>query len=158
MMSKYYQGTYRVSNRKKYMGDDNPIFKSSLERRAFYYFDHNINILRWGYEIIQIPYFFTIDQRWHNYFPDAYVEVRDSSGKMKNYIVEIKPQNQNVWDINENLVMPKPPQRKTAKSWQNYQNRLIEATRNACKWDAAKKYCIERGWEFKIITEKNLGI
>ena len=54
--------------------------------------------------------------------------------------------------------MPKPPQRKTAKSWQNYQNRLIEATRNACKWDAAKKYCIERGWEFKIITEKNLGI
>lgn len=157
-MPDYYQGLYKVKNRQKYMGDDNPIFKSSIEKRAFYYFDHNINILRWGYEIVSVPYFFTLDQKWHKYIVDAYAEVRGTDGKMKNYLIEIKPQSQNVWDVNGKIVMPKPPKRKTAKSWQNYQKRMIEATRNACKWEAAKRFCIERGWEFKIVTDKNLGI
>jgi len=26
------------------------------------------------------------------------------------------------------------------------------------KWESAKEFCLDRGWEFKIITEKELGI
>ena len=157
-MTKYHQGIYKVVNRAKYMGNDNPIYKSSIEKRAFYYFDHNQNVMRWGYELMKVPYFFTVDQKWHNYYPDAYVELRSSNGELKNLLVEIKPQSQNVWDSIGNIVLPKPPKRKTAKSWNNYQKRLLEATKNVCKWEAAKKFCIERGWEFKIVTDQNLGM
>jgi hypothetical protein len=157
-MSRYHQDIYKVQNRKKYLGDGDPVYKSSLEQRAFYYFDHNINILRWGYEMVKVPYFFQYDQKFHHYITDAYAEVRNSSGEMKNYLVEIKPESQSMMDANGKLVLPKPPKRKTPKSWQSYQNRLIEAHRNVAKWDAAKAFCAERGWEFKIVTDKHLGI
>jgi hypothetical protein len=29
---------------------------------------------------------------------------------------------------------------------------------NICKWSAAKAYCAERGWEFMIVTEYELGL
>lgn len=29
---------------------------------------------------------------------------------------------------------------------------------NLAKWEAAKKYCVKMGWEFKIVTEEELGI
>ena len=30
--------------------------------------------------------------------------------------------------------------------------------RNEAKWDAAKEFCKDRLWEFRIFTEKELGI
>jgi hypothetical protein len=29
---------------------------------------------------------------------------------------------------------------------------------NQSKWKAATEFCIDRGWEFKIITEDHLGL
>jgi hypothetical protein len=29
---------------------------------------------------------------------------------------------------------------------------------NQAKWEACREYCKDRGWEFKIFTEKELGI
>ena len=31
-------------------------------------------------------------------------------------------------------------------------------TKNQSKWKAATEYCLDRGWEFKIITEKELKV
>jgi hypothetical protein len=30
--------------------------------------------------------------------------------------------------------------------------------KNEAKWKAASEYCKDRGWEFKIVTEKELGL
>jgi hypothetical protein len=27
---------------------------------------------------------------------------------------------------------------------------------NNAKWEAAKQYCLDRGWEFKILTEQEI--
>ena len=29
---------------------------------------------------------------------------------------------------------------------------------NQAKWKAATEYCLDRGWEFKILTEDHLGL
>jgi hypothetical protein len=29
---------------------------------------------------------------------------------------------------------------------------------NQAKWKYANEYCIDKGWKFKVITEKDLGI
>ena len=29
---------------------------------------------------------------------------------------------------------------------------------NQAKWKAATEYCMDRGWEFKVITEEHLGL
>jgi hypothetical protein len=29
---------------------------------------------------------------------------------------------------------------------------------NQAKWKAATEYCLDRGWEFKLITEDHLGL
>ena len=55
------------------------------------YCDKNSNILEWGSEEIIIPYRSPLDQRIHRYFPDFYIKVRDNSGKVKKYVIEIKP-------------------------------------------------------------------
>ena len=29
---------------------------------------------------------------------------------------------------------------------------------NQAKWKAAREFCMDNGWEFKIMTEKELGV
>ena len=58
------------------------------------YCDMNENILEWGSEEIVVPYRSPIDNRYHRYFPDFYIKVKESSGKIKKMIIEIKPQRQ----------------------------------------------------------------
>ena len=36
--------------------------------------------------------------------------------------------------------------------------RFVNMSKNQAKWKAAKEFCKDRLWEFKIITEKELGI
>ena len=57
------------------------------------YCDHTDSILEWGSEEIIIPYRSPIDNRVHRYYPDFYIKVREKSGKISRYIVEIKPKN-----------------------------------------------------------------
>jgi hypothetical protein len=47
---------------------------------------------------------------------------------------------------------PKRPKRKTRR----YITEVMTWGVNSSKWDAARKYCDNRGWEFRIITEKDI--
>ena len=58
------------------------------------YCDLNENILEWGSEEIVIPYRSPIDNRIHRYFPDFYVKLKETTGKIKKYIIEVKPKKQ----------------------------------------------------------------
>lgn len=110
------------------------------------YCDLNENILEWGSEEIALPYRSPLDNRIHRYFPDFYIKVREKGGKIKKYIIEIKPLKQTVEPIVQ--------KRKTKQ----YIYEVTEWARNQAKWQAAKEFCDDRGYEFKIITEKELGI
>lgn len=110
------------------------------------YCDSNKNVLKWGSEILALPYRSPVDNRVHRYFPDFYIKVRESNGKIKEYIIEIKPKKQ--------CIKPVPKKRKT----KNHLYEVYEYAKNQAKWKAAKNFCVDRGMEFKVITEDELGI
>lgn len=103
--------------------------------------DLNENIIEWGSEELSIPYKSPVDNRIHRYFPDFYLKLNN-----KKYLIEIKP--------SRFTQEPKVPKRKT--------KRFIEEVKqygnNIAKWESATEFCLDNGWEFKIITEKELGI
>lgn len=107
--------------------------------------DLNENVIAWGSETIKISYYSPVDKRQHTYFPDFIVQVKKTDGTLKTQIIEIKPYRQT-----------KPP--KIAKN-RNVKTMLAESATysvNQAKWSAASQFCAERGWEFVILTEKNL--
>ena len=90
-----YKGKYQPSYPKKYKGDPtNIVYRSLWERKFMVYCDKNENILEWGSEEIIVPYRSPIDNRYHRYFPDFYIKVKESNGKIKKMIIEIKPYKQ----------------------------------------------------------------
>ena len=142
-----YKGKYYPSFPRKYKGDPtNIIYRSLWERKFMVYCDKNQNILEWASEEIAIPYRSPIDNRVHRYFPDFYIKVQENTGKIKRYLIEVKPLKQ--------TTKPKKPKRQT----KGYIREAFEYARNQAKWKAAREYCADRMWEFKVITEKELDI
>ena len=142
-----YKGRYRPSNPKKYKGDSsNIIYLSLWERKFMVYCDNQTKILEWGSEEIVLPYRSPIDNKVHRYFPDFYIKVKESNGKIKRYIIEIKPKKQ--------TVEPKMKKKKT----KGYIYEVYEYAKNQAKWKAAEEFCKDRMWEFKVLTEDELGI
>ena len=142
-----YSGKFQPSYPRKYKGDPtNIIYRSLWERRFMVYCDLNENILEWGSEEIALPYRSPIDNRVHRYFPDFYIKVKESSGKIKKYIIEIKPKKQ--------TIEPQVKKRKT----KSYIYEVYEYAKNQAKWKAAEEFCKDRLWEFKVLTEEDLGI
>ena len=142
-----YKGRYQPNNPLKYKGNfRNIIYRSLWELKFMKYCDRNQNILEWGSEEIVVPYRSPIDNRYHRYFPDFYIKVRESTGKIKKYIIEVKPQKQ--------CIEPKVQKKKT----RSYIYEVCEYAKNQAKWKAAEEYCMDRGLEFKVLTENELGI
>jgi len=142
-----YSGKFQPSYPRKYKGDPtNIIYRSLWERRFMVYCDLNENILEWGSEEIALPYRSPIDNRIHRYFPDFYIKVKESSGQIKKYIIEIKPKKQ--------TIEPEVKKRKT----KSYIYEVYEYAKNQAKWKAAEEFCKDRLWEFKVLTEEDLGI
>tara|TARA_B100000131_G_scaffold32788_2_gene30443 strand:+ start:2722 stop:3162 length:441 start_codon:yes stop_codon:yes gene_type:complete len=142
-----YKGKYKPKHPRKYKGDPtNIIYRSLWERKFMMYCDSSNNILEWCSEEIALPYRSPIDNRVHRYFPDFYIKVRESTGIVKKYIIEVKPKKQTLEPI---------PQKRKTKS---YIYEVYEYAKNQAKWEAAREFCKDRKWEFKIITENELGI
>ena len=142
-----YKGRYSPSYPRKYKGNpSNIIYRSLWERKFMVYCDLNQNILEWGSEEIVIPYRSPIDNRVHRYFPDFYVKLKETTGKTKKYIIEVKPKRQT-----------KPPSRPKRQT-KGYLREVYEYARNQAKWEAAVDYCKDRLYEFKVMTEDELGV
>jgi len=140
-----YKGYYKPSYPRKYKGDpNNIIYRSLWERKFMKYCDLNENILEWGSEEIVVPYRSPVDNRYHRYFPDFYIKYKDNNGKIKKSIIEIKPYKQ--------CIEPKVQKRKT----KGYIYEVVEYAKNQAKWNAAKEWCLDRGYEFKVLTENEL--
>ena len=141
-----YSGKFKPKNYKKYKGDPTKIYYRSLwERRFMVYCDNNPNIIEWGSEEIIIPYRSPVDKKVHRYFPDFIVCYLRKDGIEVTEMVEIKPQRQ--------VDGPNPNPKRRTKSWMmEVQNYII----NQKKWEAATKQCEDRGWNFRLLTEKNV--
>jgi hypothetical protein len=142
-MTGSYKGIFKPSNPKKYVGDaNNIVYRSLLERRMMVYLDRNDQIEFWASEEVSIVYRSPIDYRIHRYYPDFIFKVKSG----KKYMIEIKPARQ-----------CKPP-KQTKKNTKSYLKEQLTYLVNQAKWTAAKNYCEGNGLEFKIFTEKDIGI
>lgn len=138
---------WKPQNPQKYMGDYNNIWaRSSWEVRVMNWFDRNPDVIEWGSEELVIPYISPVDGRPHRYFPDFFVKVKTKDGKVRTMVVEVKPDRE--------TKEPKQRQRVTKQ----YIEEVVTYGVNQAKWKYAEEYCLDRGWEFKVLTEKHLGI
>lgn len=141
-----YKGKFTPQNPTKYNGDaSNIIYRSNWELRVMKYLDEHPQVIWWASEEIHIPYKSPIDQKIHRYFPDFIFKIKSKDGKMTTHMWEIKPFKQT----------QKPTQkRKTRQAL----NEAMTYVVNQEKWRAAELFCLEHGWKFSLITEKELGI
>lgn len=141
------KGKFKPKNPKKYNGNPSKIvYRSSWEARCMNYFDQNDNIIWWASEEVIVPYKHPMDGRYHRYFPDFIIKVRQKNGQSKTMMIEIKPEYQKIG--------PKKQKRKTRR----YIKEVVTYAVNQAKWEAAEDYCADRRWEFKVLTENDLGI
>jgi hypothetical protein len=103
-------------------------------------------VIEWSNEEIVIPYLSPVDNRWHRYFPDFFVRIRNKNNVVESMILEVKPKSQ-----------AKPPVKKS-KITRRYITEVMNWGVNEAKWKAAVEYCKDRNWTFKVITEEDIGI
>jgi hypothetical protein len=143
----FLQGRYKPKNPEKYKGDVfNIIYRSGWERKFLCYCDMNESILEYSSEELALPYRSPIDGKIHRYFPDFLITVKESDGSIKKYMIEIKPKKQ--------TIPPVKPQRQTKR----YISEVYEYAKNQSKWEVAKEWCADRGYEFRVLTEDDLNI
>ncbi len=106
--------------------------------------DNNSNILEWSSEEVIIPYKSPIDNRFHRYFVDFWIRQKNKDGKIVEKLIEIKPKK-----------YTKPPS-KQKKITKRYVSEVRTWGINNAKWEAAKKVCTKKGWEFLILTEDHI--
>lgn len=142
-----YKGKYIPKNPQKYRGDHTKIMaRSSWETKFFKWCDLTDKIVGWNSEEVIIPYRSPIDNKYHRYFVDATIWVKDKDGNIHTHLIEIKPKSMTV-----------PPVLKKRKT----KSQIEEVARwavNSAKWEAAREYAADRNWSFVILTEESLGI
>lgn len=146
-MGESIKSKYKPSYPNKYVGNPNNIVcRSSWERRFCYWADLNPNIIQWASEEVAIPYVSPLDNRVHRYYPDFLIKVKETTGATKTYLIEVKPDKQT-----------RPPKKgkRVTKSF-IYESKTWAV--NQAKWEAAVEFCKDHRIDFKIITEKELGV
>ena len=145
-MAEYHQGKFVPRNPSKYIGNVNDIcYRSGWERKFMIWCDTTPSVLSWGSEEVVIPYISPVDNRPHRYFVDFIIKYKTSTGEIKKALVEIKPKAQTML----------PKQRKRT---QRYLEEVKTYAVNQAKWKYADEWAKDRGIEFRILTEKELGI
>ena len=134
--SKYHQGYVSPSLCTKLFSttkNEPIIYRSGLELQFIQFCENNPKIKYWASEPLPIKYYYRLDKKEHDYYPDYVIETYDGT----KIIVEIKPYNQTI----------KPSALDSA--W------LKEAwIKNCDKWKAANEFAHEHNAKFIIITEK----
>jgi hypothetical protein len=107
--------------------------------------DVNANVIQWSNEEIIIPYLSPADNRYHRYFPDFFVRIKNQKeSTTEALILEVKPKSQTT------------PPKVQSKPTRRYIREVVTYGVNEAKWKAATEYCKDRGWQFKIVTEQDI--
>lgn len=138
-----WKGFFKPKNPAKYKGNSkNIVYRSFLEFKMMVRLDADSGVEWWSSEETVVPYKSPVDGEFHRYFVDFVVHPRNGQTTM----IEVKPANQ--------TKEPAKGQKKTRK----YLEEIATWGVNSAKWAAAESYCNERGWKFKIVTERDLGV
>lgn len=144
--NKFRQGTFVPLHPEKYRGTLPIVYRSSWELRVMRFLDSTPTILQWMSESIVIPYLSPLDGRVHRYFTDFAVTFRTRSGDVKKALIEVKPDSQTRF----------PESR--GKKKERFLQEVETYTVNQAKWEAADKWCKDRGIEFWVLTEYDIGL
>lgn len=137
---KTYKGKYKVKDPKKYDGDPTKVvYRSMWEKFAFKWCERQPEIESWSSEETIIPYISAVDNKYHRYFPDLKINMKDG----RTILVEIKPDKQT-----------RPP--KSKRRTKKFIAESMEYVKNKCKWEATIEHCADKGWQFEIWTEHKL--
>jgi hypothetical protein len=141
-----HSGKFKPKHPEKYKGNaENIWFRSSWELKVMQWLDLSDNVMWWSSEELAIRYYNPVDNKIHRYFPDFIVKIKKKDNTEKTYVLEVKPEYQT-----------KQPVKK--KKTQRFINESVTYIINQSKWKAATEFCKDHGWEFKILTEKDIGI
>ena len=142
------KGKFRPKNPEKYIGNPgNIIYRSSWERTFCNWCDSNDEVIAWQSEERRVPYYDPVAKKNRIYFPDFYVKYKRKDGIIVEELVEVKPQKQ--------IDGPTTPPKRRSQSWLREVHTYVT---NMAKWKAAAKYAEGRGWNFRLISEHNLGL
>lgn len=144
MRSQSHKGIFHPVNGHKYRGSMPIVFRSGLELNFFRWCDRNSKVLQWGSESVVIPYLSPKDGKVHRYFVDGVLVLETEKGPKK-FLVEVKPDKQT-----------RPPSQVNRKSRKNVLYEQIQWAVNSSKWESAKNWCKKNGFEFVLLTEKDL--
>jgi hypothetical protein len=145
-MGKYYQGFFKPNHPEKYLGNSsNIIYRSSWELKFLMFLDSCPQVISYASEELSIPYTDPLTKKTRRYFPDFLVKTC----KDEVLIIEIKPASQTRMPalIKEDA---------TKKVKRVYAESLKVFLLNQAKFEAAERYCRNKGWTFKVLTEKEL--
>jgi len=121
-------------------------YRSSWEKKFMEFCDFNPNITKVNSEGMTVKYLNPVTNKISNYYMDFMIETNNN----KIWLVEVKPRYQ--------TIPPKPPKNNSEKSAALYRKAIQTYAVNQAKWEATEILCEEKGWIFKIITEKELGL
>jgi hypothetical protein len=155
--TKYTQGYYQLLNESKYISNPNQIiYRSSLELKFCKFLDESKKVIRWGSEVVSIPYK-SFDNKMHTYHIDFYVEVENKNNPngMDRLLVEVKPHIESMNIINN--TPPKKPKKSTPTSLRNWEYALKEFAKNKHKWSHAQEYARIKNYKFVVVTEKTIN-
>jgi hypothetical protein len=145
MVRKTKKGYFVPRNPQKYLGNlKNIIYRSSWEENMCVFLDGNPNILRWGSEEVVVPYVKPTDGKVHKYYIDFLVQYKNKTGKVITELFEVKPQK-----------YTQPP-RAVGKNKKTQLYEQVTYAINIAKWKAASLYATQKGWKFRIVTERDM--
>lgn len=142
--SKFKNGEFIPTHPEKYKGTKPIYYRSSYELEFMRYADNNEHIIQWGSESNVVMYRSPKDGRMHRYFIDNYA-IYKINDKLYKFLIEIKPYNK--------LLKPKSTQGKKKSTLIQEE---IEYNVNLAKWEAAKEWAKQKGYIFRILTEKEI--
>ncbi|QPI17849.1 head completion protein [Pectobacterium phage POP12] len=140
-----YRGSFTPTNLEKYKGDPRKItYRSSWESHIMKFCDTNKHVVRWNSECVVVPYFSQADGKKRRYFVDFWVQFENG----ETHLWEVKP-------LKETYPPPKPTSN-NVHAKKKFVDALYLYSVNIDKWKAAHALSKQKGWQFKIITEKTL--
>lgn len=138
------KGIYKPLNPKKWVVEGAIIHRSMLEKRWFTFFDLNKDVVLVASEKIIVPYFDPVTQKNRRYITDIIIKFNSANGSEKVKLIEIK--------CHAETVRPKQPKRITKA----YTSSVLTFLTNQAKWEAARSFAAKRGWDFVVLTERDL--
>jgi hypothetical protein len=141
------QGIFNPQHPEKCKGKLRSVYRSGWELTFMRFLDTNSGVVEWSSESLPISYFNPVKNKICRYYPDFLVKYKGKDGEYHIELIEIKPYRET-----------QPPKIHGNKK----QSTLLMECRtwsiNQAKWEAAKKFCEQRGITFRLMTEKELKV